>query len=212
MRFINNPVHFRCGLLINRQILVSFAFGRSGGVTAHWCFDRRSCFCSFWPKMNQFEIVLPGLSSGLRVPKTVHFGQNRTSLKSFSPVFLKNRWGSGLSLKTRGSAQTAVCSMWEDFVQWCWWCREVVYRPWRRSRACSDDGCTIAYPSGSCHSELTGGAPVLEIFRGGGVPNPTQAYCRICYGVLHPCWGHQLNLGQSMNPSRVANYWQWPFT
>ena len=38
--------------------------------------------CSFSPKTDQFEIVLRGGRSGLGVPKTVHFRQKQTSLKS----------------------------------------------------------------------------------------------------------------------------------
>ena len=94
--FINNPVHYRCGLLIARsalyvgdrfrthslslsvclcQIFVIFAFGRSGGFTLllTGVLTQGSCFCCFGQEMNQFEIELPVNSSGLGVPKTVVF-------------------------------------------------------------------------------------------------------------------------------------------
>ena len=60
------------------EIFVSFAFGRSGGVTLllTGVLTQGSSFCCFGPEMNQFEIELPVNSSGLGVPKTVVFSQN----------------------------------------------------------------------------------------------------------------------------------------
>ena len=55
---------------------------RRGHATAYWCFDARIRFLLFLTKTDQFEIGLRGGRSGLGVPKTVHFRQKRTSLKS----------------------------------------------------------------------------------------------------------------------------------
>ena len=56
-----------CLLVCLYEIFVSFAFGRSGGVTLllTGVLMQGSCFCCFGPEMNQFEIELPVNSSGL---------------------------------------------------------------------------------------------------------------------------------------------------
>ena len=66
---------FVCLSFVCYEIFVSFAFGRSGGVTLllTGVLTQGSCFCCFGPEMNQFEIELSVNSAGLGVPKTADF-------------------------------------------------------------------------------------------------------------------------------------------